>query len=73
MVRLLGSTGRALAAMQIRSSMQPGAFGPEAIEAMSEVLDTSWDELGDTSQPDMVREIMAGVTRLVCGRRHFPG
>jgi hypothetical protein len=46
--------------MQIRSLMQPGAFGPEAIAAMSEALEAACNELGDTGQPDVVREIMAG-------------
>ena len=46
--------------MQIHSLMQPGAFGPEAIVAMSEALEAACKELGDTSQPDVVREVMAG-------------
>jgi hypothetical protein len=45
--------------MQIHSLMQPGAFGPEAIAAMSDALEAACKELGDTSQPDVVREILA--------------
>jgi hypothetical protein len=46
--------------MQIRSLMQPGAFGPEALAAMGDALEAACKELGDVGQPDMVREIMAG-------------
>jgi hypothetical protein len=45
--------------MQIHSLMQPGAFGPEAIATMSDALDAACKYLGNTSQPDVVREIMA--------------
>ena len=72
--------------MQIRSLMQPGAFGPEAIAAMGDALDAALKELQDTGQSDVqsdvVRETiavriserqdLASVTRLACGRRHFP-
>jgi len=46
--------------MQIRSLMQPGAFGPEALAAMGDALEAACKELGDIGQPDVVREIMAG-------------
>jgi len=53
-----------LAAMQIRSLMQPGAFGPEAIAAMSDALDAALKELQDIGrsdvQSDVVRETIAG-------------
>ena len=46
--------------MQIRSLMQPGAFGPEAIAAMGDALDAALKELQDTGQSDVVRETIAG-------------
>ena len=50
--------------MQIRSLMQPGAFGPEAIAAMGDAFDAALKELQDTGksdvQSDVVREIIAG-------------
>jgi hypothetical protein len=49
-----------LAAMQIHSLMQPGAFGPEAIAAMSEALEAALKELQHTGPSDVVREVMAG-------------
>jgi len=53
-----------LAAMQIHSLMQPGAFGPEAIAVMGDALDAALKELQDTGksdvQSDVVREIIAG-------------
>jgi hypothetical protein len=45
--------------MPIRSFIQPGAFDPEAIAAMSEALETAIKELQDTGQP-VVPEAMAG-------------
>jgi hypothetical protein len=38
---------------------QPGAFGPEAIAAMSEAFEAACKELGDTGQPEMARETLA--------------
>jgi len=35
--------------------MQPGRFGPEAVAAMGETLETVCKELGDIGQPDVVR------------------
>ena len=53
-----------LAVMQIRSLMQPGAFGPEAIAVMGDALDAALKELQDAGQSDIqsdvVREIIAG-------------
>jgi hypothetical protein len=46
--------------MQIRSLMQPGAFGPEAIAAMGDALDAALKELQDAGKSDVVREIIAG-------------
>jgi hypothetical protein len=52
-----------LAAMQIHSLMQPGAFGPEAIAAMGDALDAALKELQDIGQSDVqseaVRETIA--------------
>jgi hypothetical protein len=36
-----------------------GAFGPEAIAKMSEVLDDAFEKLEDTGEPDVVRERIA--------------
>jgi hypothetical protein len=53
-----------LAAMQIHSLMQPGAFGPEAIAAMGDALNAALKELQDIGQSDVqsaaVRETIAG-------------
>jgi hypothetical protein len=46
--------------MSIRSFIEPGAFGPEAIAAMGEALEAAFKELQDTGQPDVVRELIAG-------------
>src|SRR5467141_19175 len=64
--------------MPIRPFMQPGAFDPEAIAAMSEAFEVALKEIQDTGQPDVVREIIAqriiqaarlkSVTRSVCGQ-----
>jgi hypothetical protein len=53
-----------LAAMQIHSLMQPGAFGPEAIAVMGDALDDALKELQYIGQSDVqseaVRETIAG-------------
>jgi hypothetical protein len=50
--------------MQIHFLMQPGAFGPEAIAAMSDALDAALKELQNVGrsdvQSDVVRETIAG-------------
>ena len=50
--------------MQIHFLMQPGAFGPEAIAAMSDALDAALKELQKIGrsdvQSDVVRETIAG-------------
>jgi hypothetical protein len=49
--------------MQIDFLMQPGAFGPEAIAAMSDALDAALKELQNGRsdvQSDVVRETIAG-------------
>jgi hypothetical protein len=52
-----------LAAMQIHSLMQPGAFGPEAIAVIGDALDAALKELQDIGQSDVqseaVRETIA--------------
>ncbi len=45
--------------MPIDSFIQPGAFDPEAIAAMSEAFDAACERLSDTSQPEVAREIIA--------------
>jgi hypothetical protein len=41
-------------------SFIPGAFGPEAIGAMSEAYEAALKELQDTGQPNVMREVIAG-------------
>jgi hypothetical protein len=36
-----------------------GAFGPEAVAEMGEVLDAAFEKLRDTGEPDVVRERIA--------------
>ncbi len=38
----------------------PGAFEPEVIAAMSEVLEAALKELQDTGQPNVAPEVIAG-------------
>jgi hypothetical protein len=47
------------AAMPIDSYVQPGAFDPEAIAAMSEAFDAACKEVQDTSHPEVAHEIIA--------------
>jgi hypothetical protein len=42
--------------MSLRSS---GAFGPEAVAEMGEVLEAAFEELRDTGEPEVVRERIA--------------
>jgi hypothetical protein len=53
--------------MPIRPLAQPGAFDPEVIAAMSEVLDAACEKLGDTDQPEVAREVIAG--RIIAAAR----
>ena len=73
--------------MQIRSLMQPGAFGPEAIAAMGDARTLRSKSFKTSGSPTcspkrcarpspyelLERQDLASVTRLACGRRHFPG
>jgi hypothetical protein len=45
--------------MPIRSFVQPGAFDPEAIAPMSEVLEAALKALQGTGEPEVVRERIA--------------
>jgi hypothetical protein len=36
-----------------------GAFGPEAIAEMIEALEAAYEQLKDTGEPDVVREMVA--------------
>ncbi len=45
--------------MSISSFIEPGAFGPEALAAMSEAFEAACKALKDTGQPEVVREIVA--------------
>ena len=54
-----GRAAKGRGTMSIDSFVQPGAFGPETIAAMSEALEAACEELGDTGRPEAVREIVA--------------
>jgi hypothetical protein len=54
-------------AMPVQSYFQPGAFGPEAIGAMSEAYEAALKELQDTSPANAVREAIAG--RIIAAAR----
>lgn len=45
--------------MPMRSFVEPGAFRPEEIAAMSDALEAAIRELGDTGQSEVVREAIA--------------
>jgi hypothetical protein len=62
--RVLYRDGWRVATMPMRSF---GAFGPEAIAAMSEAFDAACKELGDTGQPEVAREVIAG--RIIAAAR----
>jgi hypothetical protein len=47
--------------MPINSFTEQGAFGPEATAAMGEAFDAACDELLCTSQPEVIRELIAGL------------
>ena len=53
--------------MPIRSFIQPGAFDPEAIAAMSEALAAALKEPEGIGEPDVVRERIA--TRIIAAAR----
>ena len=56
--------------MPIRSFIQPGAFDPEAIAAMSEAFEAALKELQDTG--DVMREVIARriITAATLGERN---
>jgi hypothetical protein len=53
--------------MPIRSFVEPGAFDPEAIAAMTKAFDAACEKLGDIDQPEVAREIIAG--RIIAAAR----
>jgi hypothetical protein len=46
--------------MPIRSFIQPGAFDPEAIAAISEAFEAACNELNEAGQPRAAPEVIAG-------------
>jgi hypothetical protein len=44
-----------------------GGFGPEGIAEMTAALDAAFEELQDTGEPEVVREIIA--TRIIAAAR----
>jgi hypothetical protein len=53
--------------MPIRSFIQPGAFDPEAIAAMSEAFEAALKELQDTGQRTVACDVIAG--RIIAAAR----
>jgi hypothetical protein len=53
--------------MRIRSLVEPGAFEPEAIAAMSEAFEAACNELHCAGHAAMMREVIAG--RIVAAAR----
>jgi hypothetical protein len=53
--------------MPIRSFIQPGAFDPEAIAAMSKAFEAALKELQDTGQRTVARDVIAG--RIIAAAR----
>jgi hypothetical protein len=53
--------------MPIGSFLQPGAFEPEAIAAMSEAFEAACRELQNAGQPEVAREVIAG--RIIAAAR----
>jgi hypothetical protein len=53
--------------MPIHSFLQPGAFEPEAIAAMSEAFEAACNELNEAGQPKVPREVIAG--RIIAAAR----
>jgi hypothetical protein len=53
--------------MPIRSFVEPGAFDPEAIAAMTEAFDAACEKLADSDQPEVAREVIAG--RIIAAAR----
>ena len=47
--------------MSIEPSTESGVFGPEATAAMGEAFDAACEELHCTTQPEVVRELIAGL------------
>jgi hypothetical protein len=47
--------------MPINSSTEHGVFEPEATAAMGEAFDTACEEFRCTSQPEVVRELIAAL------------
>jgi hypothetical protein len=50
---------RGVNAMPVDSSTENGVFGPEATAAMGKAFDAACQELHCTSQPEVVRELIA--------------
>jgi hypothetical protein len=53
--------------MPIHSFVEPGAFGPEALAAMTEAFESACEKVGDSDQSEVTREVIAG--RIVASAR----
>jgi hypothetical protein len=53
--------------MPIDRFTRPGAFDPEAVAAMSEAFDAACNEIQNTDQPEVTREVIAG--RIIAAAR----
>ena len=57
--------------MPINPFTQQGAFDPEATAAMGEAFDAACDELHCTSQPEVIRELIARLIIAAASRGEF--
>jgi hypothetical protein len=54
--------------MRVSSFIEQGAFDPEATAAMGEAFDAACDELHCTSQPEVIREVIARLIIVAASR-----
>jgi hypothetical protein len=57
--------------MRVSSFTQQGAFEPEATTAMGEAFDAACNELHCTSQPEVIRELIARLIIAAASRGEF--
>ena len=53
--------------MPTRPVIQPGAFDPEELAAMSEAFEAACEQLGDIGQPEVAHEVIA--TRILAAAK----
>jgi hypothetical protein len=57
--------------MPIHPFTQQGAFGPEATAAMGKAFDAACEELRCTTQPEVIRELIASLIIAAASRREI--